>query len=574
MPIRNSRRPGRSAASAPGPIFCTLDLRNAAVVGSGGDFEGYRRMMRAGRTRQVVVCCTILVQGCATTSPTAAPHPGTDFPRSESFYPYTARLWAQEGATVVHYCVDANGRLSGEPTVERTSGDDDLDGAALALAKAGDGHYMPAHEAGKAVAGCASFKVKFTLADDPSFPTLSRRAKQLANQSRPQVQSLEKELQLVQRPPDLTTFVPGDQQQLIQLRNFVASVSPLVKEYDTFLADFVAKMDELGRADAVSEAERTAFSKSWQEKRAHLEQMRAAVLNMRSMLDTVNELADYVQNAQPPLWSVSGPNKPNLEQRRVLDEFVARGRAEYAELQTRLNRTANSPAQTEGAPQGLQDSSPGHLPQPPESVPVYLESVAGLEYSAASMPSVAPPKQITTSKEISDSCPYPPTANRNSEEGTTLLRVHLEAAGTVSTVVIARSSGNEELDAAAVRCIATVRFQPATQNGTPKASVIRYRWIWKIDWGSPDPRKCDELKAAADARAHLPSNNQSGLPAAVVCTCWEESGKARKPRIVESSGSQKLDDGAIKLAEVGAQKPRPPGHSGCFAYRIQFDLKN
>ena len=44
----------------------------------------------------------------------------------------------------------------------------------------------------------------------------------------------------MQRPPDLTTFVPGDQQQLMQLRNFVASVSPLVKKYDTLLADFVA----------------------------------------------------------------------------------------------------------------------------------------------------------------------------------------------------------------------------------------------------------------------------------------------------------------------------------------------
>jgi TonB family protein len=436
----------------------------------------------------------------------------------------------------------------------------------LALAKAGDGHYIPAYEAGKAIAGCASLKVNFALRDDPSFPTLSRRAKQL--------QSLEREFQLAQRPQDLATFVPGDQQQLMQLRNFVASASALVKKYDTFLADFVAKMDEMGRADDVSEAERTAFSKSWQEKRAHVEQLRAAVLDMRSILDTVNDLADYVQNAQPPLWSVSGPNKPNVEQRTEIGEFIARGRAEYAELQTRLTRTANSLAKPEGGPLGLQGSSPGTLLQPPESVPMYLESVAGLEYSAASMPRVAPPKQITTSKEISDSCPYPQAANRNYEEGTTLLRLHLEEAGAVSTVVVARSSGHDELDAAAVRCIATVRFQPAAQNGTPVASVIRYGWTWKIDWGSPDPRKCNELKAAADARARLPSHNQSGKPAAVVCTCWEESGKARKPQIVESSGSQRLDEGAIKLAEVGAATPRPPGHSGCFAYRIQFDLKD
>jgi TonB family protein len=536
--------------------------------------RGYQGMQRVSRTLSVVACCAILVQGSATASPTGSSHPGTDFPNSESFYPYSAKLWAQEGATVVHYCVDANGRLSGEPTVERTSGDDDLDGAALALAKAGDGHYVPAYEAGKAIAACANFKVNFALWDDPSFPTLSRRAKQLTNQSRPQIQSLNRELQLARRPPDLTTFVPGDQQQLMQLRNFVASVAPLVKKYDTLLADFVAKMDEMGRADDVSEAERTAFSKSWQEKRAHVEQLRAAVLDMRSMLGTANDLADYVQNAQPPLWSVAGPNTPNVEQRAAIGELIARGRTEYAELQTSLTKTTNSLAKADGGPQGLPGSSPGTLPQPPERALMLLESVAGLEYSAASMPGVVPPKRITTPKEISDSCSYPQAANRNYEEGTTLLRLHLDEAGAVSAVAVARSSGHEELDAAAVRCIATVRFQPAARNGTPLASVIRYGWTWKMDWGSSDPRKCDELKAAADAHAPLPANNRPEKGAAVVCSCWEESGKARILQIVESSGSQRLDDGAIKLAEAGAGPPRPPGHPGCFAYRIQFELKN
>ena len=41
----------------------------------------------------------------------------------------------------------------------------------MALAKAGDGHYVPAYEAGKAIAACANFKVNFALWDDPSFPT-------------------------------------------------------------------------------------------------------------------------------------------------------------------------------------------------------------------------------------------------------------------------------------------------------------------------------------------------------------------------------------------------------------------
>ena len=491
-----------------------------------------RPARRVVRTRYLAVCCTILLPAYATASQDTPPHPKPDFPRAESFYPYSAKLWAQEGTAVVHYCVDAKGHLSELPSLDRTSGDDDLDGAALALAKAGDDHYVPAYEGGKATAGCATFKVHFELADDPNFPTLSRRSKQLTNQSRAQVLSLQRDLKLAQRPPDLTVFVPGDPQQLRQLRNFVASAAPLVKQYDAFLADFVSKMDELGRADDVPEEERTAFSKSWQEKRAHIDQFRAAVLDMRAMLIAVTELADYVEKSKPP-------------QRAAVDELIARIRTEYAVLQASLTGTANT--------------------QFPRGESMFVESVAGREYSAASMPNVAPPKQITTSTEIADSCQYPEAANRKSAEGTTLLRVHLDDTGAISAVAVARSSGHDELDAAAIKCIASVRFQPASQDGKTQAVVIQYKWTWKIDWGSPDPNKCAELKAAANA--------QSWKSTATICTCWEESGKAGTPQIVESAGSQRLDEGAIKLANK-ANTPRPPGHAGCVAYRLRFELQN
>ena len=531
------------------------------------------KMWRAGRVRSVAVGCAVaLIQGYATASPTVVAHPGTDFPSSESFYPYAAKLWAQEGVAVVHYCVDENGRLSEEPTVERTSGDDDLDGAALVLAKAGDGHYVAASEAGKAIAGCATLKVKFELADDPRFPTLSHRAKQLTNQSRPQALSLQKEFQQVQhRPPDLESFIPGDPQQLMALRNFAASTSPIVKRYDAFLTGFTVKMDELGHSDDVSEAERTAFSKVWQQRRAVLIQIRAALLDASSILGTVSSLADYVENTRPPLWSSSGPNQPNVEQRAQIDELLMQGRAEVAELQARWTSMAGNAAKPGEVAQERQGSS---LPPSAAGTHILLESVAGREYSAASMPNVGFPVQITTPQEILASCPYPQEANQRSEEGATRLRLHLDAAGVVSAASLERSSGYEDLDAAAIKCVTNVRFQPATQDGTPQTSVIRFGWTWKIDWGSSDPNKCDELKASADAQPHSPSSDPSSKPAAIICTCWEESGKAGKPQLVESTGSRRLDEGAIKLAEAGATSPRPPGHPGCFAYRTQFELKN
>jgi len=523
------------------------------------------------RARSVAVGCAVAaIHGYTVAAPSAAPHPGADFPNSESFYPYTAKLWAQEGVAVVHYCVDESGRLSEEPTVERTSGDDDLDGAALALAKAGDGHYMAASEAGKAIAGCATLKVKFALADDPRFPTLSRKAKQLTNQSRSEALSLLREFQQVRRrPPDLDSFVPGDPQQLTELHDFMASTSPVVKQYDTFMTGFIVKMDELGRSDDASEAERTAFSKFWQPRRAFLVQIRGALIDASSILGTVSQLADYVENAQPPLWSASGPTQPNVEQRAQISELLAQGRAEVAELQARWTRIAGSAAKPDGVAQELQGSS---LPPSPAGAHILLESVAGREYSAASMPNVAFPMQITTPKEISASCPYPQEATQRSEEGTTRLRLHLDTVGVVSVAMLERSSGYEDLDAAALKCVTSVRFQPATQDGTPQTSVIRFGWGWKVDWGSSDLNKCDEIKASADA--HSPSSDPSSKPTAIICTCWEESGKAGKPQLVKSTGSRRLDEGAIKLAEAGANSPRPPGHPGCFAYRTQFELKN
>jgi TonB family protein len=518
-----------------------------------------------------IACCATLIQGCAVApqTQTVAARPAPDFPHAESFYPFVARLWAEEGAPVVHFCVDATGRLSAEPTVKRSSGADHLDAAALELAKAGDGHYVPAHEAGKAIAGCANFKVNFILADDPSFPTLSRRAKQLTHQLRPDYQSLQRDFDLAARPPNLDTFVSGDPQQLAQLRNFVANAAPLVEKFQAFLVEYIRSMDGLGRADDVSAAERTAFSNFWQKNRAPLEQTRVAMLDTRALLGTIKELDGYLESTRPPLWSETGPNKPNLTQRGEIDQLIARARTDYAELQAAL-----ALAKPDRQAPGLQGSDPAALRQSSPPGTLWLESVGGIGYSAASMTGVTPPRQLTGTREISDSCSYPPEANRDSAEGTTVIRLHLTEKGAVSAATVARSSGYDDLDAAATKCIANARFQPALQDGTPVGSVIRYGLKWKIDWGSPDPKKCDELKATADAKGHPASSSPSDKPTVLVCTCWEESGKAGEAQIVESSGSSRFDDGALKLAKAGATRPRPPGHPGCFAYRTQFELKN
>lgn len=89
--------------------------------------------------------------------------PGSNFPNTEDFYPAASRRLEEQGTTVVHVCVGANGRLTGDPTVEKTSGSSRLDEGALRLAKAGSGRYKPSTEDGKPIDSCFAFGIKFQM---------------------------------------------------------------------------------------------------------------------------------------------------------------------------------------------------------------------------------------------------------------------------------------------------------------------------------------------------------------------------------------------------------------------------
>src|ERR1700761_5069854 len=74
---------------------------------------------------------------------------GPDFPDTRAFYPSTARTWNEEGTVAVHFCVDDTGHLTESPRVQASSGLDELDAAALKLANAADGHFLPAYSNGR-----------------------------------------------------------------------------------------------------------------------------------------------------------------------------------------------------------------------------------------------------------------------------------------------------------------------------------------------------------------------------------------------------------------------------------------
>lgn len=89
--------------------------------------------------------------------------PGMGFPNTGDFYPEASRRTGETGSATVRVCVDAHGRLTGEPVIEASSGSSRLDRGALELARAGSGHYRSTTEDGIAVTSCYPFRIRFEM---------------------------------------------------------------------------------------------------------------------------------------------------------------------------------------------------------------------------------------------------------------------------------------------------------------------------------------------------------------------------------------------------------------------------
>lgn len=75
---------------------------------------------------------------------------------------------------------------------------------------------------------------------------------------------------------------------------------------------------------------------------------------------------------------------------------------------------------------------------------------------------------------------YPGIAQRNGWEGTTLLRVQVNPKGKPTTVTVAKSSGRDVLDDAAIAAVKTWTFVPATQGNVPVGGVVTVPIVFKL----------------------------------------------------------------------------------------------
>ncbi len=209
----------------------------------------------------------------------------------------------QEGTATVNVCVDTEGKLTQAPTLVISSGFTSIDDGALNLATAGSGHYRPATENGVAVRGCGAFRIAFKLRDDPSlplddplFPTIAGRIRELDAELTRRVAGLQQEVGTTPLQAALSAG-PGSERIV---RQYARSLDSFLDEYVGITADFLDDVDYLTKSPDMPPGERVVFGEVWPARRgaiaAHL---RKVIGSMRDIVRAMDDLGDYLGYSAP-----------------------------------------------------------------------------------------------------------------------------------------------------------------------------------------------------------------------------------------------------------------------------------
>jgi TonB family protein len=228
-----------------------------------------------------------------------APRPAPDFPALEDYYPLQAKRAGQEGAVVIHICVDPGGKLTEPPRVTTSSGNELLDSAGITVAAAGSGHYIPGSENGVAIIACTNFKVAFilrndnpVLPNDPRFPTISARMIALSAEYNRRMEDM---VSKIGRPNVAVGTAPSSSQSLQEIRQYARDLDSYLDLSASMTADFLDDVEYLQKSPDMPAAERETFSVVWPNERAALAaQFRRLVGAARDAVRVMDDLADYL----------------------------------------------------------------------------------------------------------------------------------------------------------------------------------------------------------------------------------------------------------------------------------------
>jgi protein TonB len=193
-------------------------------------------------------------------------------------------------------------------------------------------------------------------------------------------------------------------------------------------------------------------------------------------------------------------------------------------------------------------------------------ALVGLSCTAVINQAVLPTKMPVVKKSIEPE--YPLAARKNTIQGTALLDMLVREDGLVGRTRLYRSSGHDELDAAAKAAARQFEFVPAEDaKGNPVAVWIRQPFIFKLETlyndNRPAPESPEYMTAAVmpeiitDVPATIPDTAwQPRMEGEVRLHLWlRHAGTVAVARVHVSSGWQLLDDAAVKAALMCVYSP-------------------
>jgi TonB family protein len=137
---------------------------------------------------------------------------------------------------------------------------------------------------------------------------------------------------------------------------------------------------------------------------------------------------------------------------------------------------------------------------------------------------------------------YPLSAIKSFSSGTTVVAFVIDTNGVPQNVTVDRTSGNADLDAAAVECASTWRYSPARQDGKP----VSLSWKAQVVWKMPTVYVPVEFNPAAHRCPVMFERKPRGPEEADLVFWIDQSGHVTEPRIATSSGDPDLDADLVK----------------------------
>ncbi|MDE2182328.1 MAG: TonB family protein [Alphaproteobacteria bacterium] len=183
-----------------------------------------------------------------------------------------------------------------------------------------------------------------------------------------------------------------------------------------------------------------------------------------------------------------------------------------------------------------------------------------------------PPPQPTDKVRYCDSW-YPVSASGEGRQ--TVMSARITANGDLADVAVTGSSGNADLDAAAVTCAAHTYVRPAVWDGKPIEIVWTFEVLWHVGGHSFVTIKRPAgypLTCSAYYPASAAEKREAG--STLVSFVVDTDGRVSRPEVMRSSGFEDLDQAASACVTAWRYLPATrDGKPAAFGWRAIVDWR-